>query len=69
MRGHGEEMITLFLVFSIILCMGIKRLSHAVYDTRYHLVRAPKYRKWIVRDEVRDSAKELVEEILRARDS
>jgi putative transposase len=48
--------------------MTIKRLSHAVYDTRYHLVWAPKYRKWILKDEVRNSAKELFEEILTARD-
>ena len=48
--------------------MTIKRMSHAVYDTRYHLVWAPKYRKWILRDEVRDSVKELFEEILVERD-
>ena len=48
--------------------MTIKRLSHAVYDTRYHLVWAPKYRKWILRDEVRNSEKELFKEILAARD-
>jgi len=48
--------------------MSIKRLSHAVYDTRYHLVWAPKYRKWILRGSVRDSVKELFEEILAARD-
>ena len=48
--------------------MSIKRLSHAVYDTRYHLVWAPKYRKWILGGRVRDSVKELFEEILAARD-
>ena len=48
--------------------MSIKRLSHAVYDTRYHLVWAPKYRKWILQGRVRDSVKELFEEILAARD-
>ena len=48
--------------------MTTKRLSHAVYDTRYHLVWAPKYRKWILRNEVRDSVKKLFEEILAARD-
>ncbi len=48
--------------------MAIKRTSHAVYDTRYHLVWAPKYRKWILRGEVRDTAKELFKEILEARD-
>ena len=43
-------------------------MSHAVYDTRYHLVWAPKYRKWILREEVRNAAKELFQEILEARD-
>ena len=48
--------------------MTIKRMSHAVYDTRYHLVWAPKYRKWILKEKVRDTAKELFEQILAARD-
>ena len=48
--------------------MGIKRLSHAVYDTRYHLVWAPKYRKWVLRDQVRETVGELFKEILLARD-
>jgi len=48
--------------------MSIKRLSHAVYDTRSHLVWAPKYRKWILGGRARDSVKELFEEILAARD-
>ena len=42
--------------------MSLKRVSHAVYDTRYHLVWAPKYRKWILREEIR------IQEILEARD-
>jgi len=48
--------------------MTIKRLSYAVYDMLYHLVWAPKYRKWVLRDEVRNSVEELFEEILTARD-
>jgi putative transposase len=43
-------------------------MSHAVYDTRYHLVWAPKYRKWILKEDLRDTVKELFEEILKARD-
>ena len=42
--------------------MSLKRVSHAVYDTRYHLVWTPKYRKWILREEIR------IQEILEARD-
>jgi putative transposase len=43
-------------------------MSHAVYDTSYQLVCAPKYSKWILKEKVRDTAKELFEEILKARD-
>jgi putative transposase len=48
--------------------MILKRMSHAVYDTRYHLVWAPKYRKWILKGKVRDAVKELFQEVLAARD-
>jgi len=48
--------------------MGIKRLSHAVYDTRYHLVWVPKYRKRILKEEVGEAVGELFKEILEARD-
>ena len=48
--------------------MTIKRMSHAVYDTRYHLVWAPKYRKWVLKEKVRDTTKEIFQEILAARD-
>jgi putative transposase len=48
--------------------MTIKRLSHAVYDTKYHLVWAPKYRKLILKEKLQDTVKELFEQILKARD-
>jgi len=48
--------------------MGIKRESHAVYDTKYHLVWAPKYRKVILRGRIRETAEELFREILKVRD-
>ncbi len=48
--------------------MTLKRMSHAVYDRRYHLVWAPKYREWILREKVREAVKELFQEILAARD-
>ena len=48
--------------------MELKRTSHAVYDTKYHLLWAPKYRKWILRDDIRDRVKELFEEISRSHD-
>ena len=43
--------------------MVIKRTSHAVYDTKYHTVWAPKYRKWIVREDIRQRAAALLREI------
>ena len=43
--------------------MAIRRTAHAVYDTKYHLVWAPKYRKWIKREDIRDRVKEVFEEI------
>jgi putative transposase len=43
--------------------MAIRRASHCVYDTRYHLVWAPKYRKWVLQGAVRDRVRELFLEI------
>jgi len=43
--------------------MALRRTSHAVYDTGYHLVWAPKYRKWILRGDIQERVKELFEEI------
>lgn len=43
--------------------MAIKRTSHAVYDTKYHLVWAPKYRRWIKRKDIRRCAAALFREI------
>ena len=41
----------------------MKRTSHAVYDTKYHLVWTPKYRKWVLRGDIREKAKRIFEEI------
>jgi len=46
-----------------IICVGIKRTSHAVYDTRYHIVWAPKYRKCILNEKVSAYTKEIFKEI------
>lgn len=43
--------------------MTLKRTSHAAYDCKYHLVWAPKYRKWIDRKDIRDRRAELFYEI------
>ena len=43
--------------------MAIKRASHCVYDTRYHLVWTPKYRKWVLQGAIRQRVKALFQEI------
>jgi len=44
--------------------MSLRRSSHAVYDTAYHLVWCPKYRKKVfVQEEVRERAEQLIREI------
>ena len=44
--------------------MTIKRTSHAVFDTSYHLVWCPKYRKKIFgREDIRERAEQLIHQI------
>ena len=43
--------------------MAIRRTAHAVYDTKYHLVWTPKYRKWIKRSDIRERVGEIFSEI------
>jgi len=43
--------------------MAIRRASHAVYDTRYHIVWAPKYCKWISRGDLRDFVEQCLRDI------
>jgi putative transposase len=44
--------------------MAIRRTSHAVYDTCYHLVWCPKYRKKIFeREDIRERAEQLIRRI------
>jgi putative transposase len=43
--------------------MVLKRTSHAVYDTKYHLVWAPKYRKWILRGDIQRCVEGVIQEI------
>ena len=43
--------------------MRIRRTAHAVYDTKYHLVWAPQYRKWIKREDIREKVKEIFREV------
>jgi putative transposase len=43
--------------------MPLKRTSHAVCDTKYHLVWAPKYRRWIVREDIRRRLEQVFRQI------
>ena len=43
--------------------MTYRRGSHCVYDTKYHLVWTPKYRKWVLHGEIRERVKGLFKEI------
>jgi putative transposase len=44
--------------------MTIKRTSHAVYETSYHLVWCPKYRKKIFeQEEIKERAEQLIREV------
>ncbi len=48
--------------------MALRRGSHSIYDTQYHLVWAPKYRKQILTGVVGQRMKELLAEIAQAYD-
>jgi putative transposase len=43
--------------------MVLRRTAHAVYDTKYHLVWAPKYRKKILHGELQKRVKGMFQEI------
>ena len=43
--------------------MTVKRTSHTVYDTKYHLVWAPKYREWILRGDIQLRIAEIFREV------
>lgn len=43
--------------------MASKRTSHAVYETKYHVGWAPKYRKGLLRGALRERVEELLREI------
>jgi putative transposase len=43
--------------------MAIRRTRHAVYEANYHLVWTPKYRKWILRGDLREYVCQLFHRI------
>ncbi len=42
-----------------------RRLSHTIYECKYHLIFCPKYRRRILKDEIREYARREIENLLR----
>ena len=43
--------------------MALRRSSHAVYETQYHLVWSPKYRKGLLREEIAERVAAVFREV------
>jgi putative transposase len=43
--------------------MALRCTSHALYDTKYHLVWTPKYRRWVERGDIRNKIEGIFGEI------
>ena len=48
--------------------MTVKRTSHTVYDAKYHLVWAPKYRKWKLRGDIQQRVAEIFRKVAAGHD-
>ena len=44
--------------------MVSRRASYCVYDTKYHLAWAPKYRKWVLQEAIQQLVRELFQQIV-----
>ena len=45
-----------------------RRLSHTIYECKYHLIFCPKYRRRILKDEIREYTRREIENLLRQKD-
>ena len=45
-----------------------RRLSHTIYECKYHLIFCPKYRYRVLTDEVREYARESIEKLVRQKE-
>ena len=45
-----------------------RRLSHTIYECKYHLVFCPKYRRAILKDEMREYVKQEIISLLRQKE-
>ena len=50
-------------VVVIELCMALGRTPHTLYDTKYHVVWTPKYRRWIESGDIRGRIEEVFEQV------
>jgi len=46
-----------------------RRLSHTIYECKYHLIFCPKYRRRILKDEIREYASREIENLLRQKEA
>ena len=45
-----------------------RRLSHTIYECKYHVVFCPKYRRAILKDEIREYVKQEISHLLRQKE-
>lgn len=45
-----------------------RRLSHTIYECKYHLIFCPKYRRRILKDEIKEYTKREIENLLRQKE-
>ncbi len=45
-----------------------RRLSHTIYECKYHLIFCPKYRRRILKDEIREYVRREIENLLRQKE-
>ncbi len=45
-----------------------RRLSHTIYECKYHLIFCPKYRRRILKDEIREYTRREIENLLRQKE-
>ncbi len=45
-----------------------RRLSHTIYECKYHLIFCPKYRRRVLKDEIREYTRREIENLLRQKE-
>jgi putative transposase len=52
----------------IFMSKRFRRLSHTIYECKYHLIFCPKYRRRILKDEIREYTRREIENLLRQKE-